>query len=120
MSQFDLFSSQPLPSDGDGDDEKDSDRGDEISASCPIKLLSTFVMLFEWDETLPNPFKVFPFSKLDKQIKPAWIQNNLTPKSRQKKLKLNGKNMSLFGKMNSSKFIYTIIYKSMKEQLQQQ
>lgn len=99
MSQVDIFATQPP-------EASTPEPQLETSSSCPAKLSSPckFLMFFEYDEELANPFQVFSVSNFGNAIKEEWVKSVLSLKSRQKKLTLEGKSMCLFGKMNSSKY----------------
>ena len=75
----------------------------EISSSCPVKTMSKWLLFFEWDEEKQSPFQVFSSTHFGSEIKEAWIKSTLSAKAREKKLKLDGKTMSLFGKFEPCK-----------------
>ena len=93
-----MFASQPDP-------PKSTERV-KISSSCPPKTISKWLMFFEWDESIEKPFQTFCSSDFGTDIKKAWITSNLSFKSRNKRILLNGKTLSLFGKLNSSKVFF--------------
>ena len=110
-SQIDMFATQPDPVD------KETVQEDKvISSSCPAKLNSMFkwVCLFEWDENLSDPFKIFSASRF-KEIKDAWIKSILSTNSRQKKIVVEGKTMSLFGKCDAGKYTVQTHAKHMRK-----
>ena len=98
LSQIDMFASQPELG------EEVKQKKVNISSSCPPKNVSKWLLLFEWDEEKQNPFQVFSSTHFGSAIKEAWIKSVLSSKAREKKLKLDGKTMSLFGKFESGKF----------------
>ena len=115
MSQIDMFNSQPGPS-GDieqaGPSVSTGHDPDPIPSSCPPKLVAVcnWIMLFEWNEEEEKPFKVMSPTRFGSDIKPAWLKSVLSPKARQKKLSLDGKFMSLFGKFKSGTDRYNLLH----------
>lgn len=96
MSQIDMFASQPETR------ECVENKGPDISSSCPTKLSDhKWLTFFEWDESVEKPFQIFSSTRFGSDIKPSWIQGTLSAKARVKRLLLEGKNLSLFGKMPS-------------------
>lgn len=91
-----MFASQP-------ESEATNVANKNVSSSCPAKIISKWIMVFEWDEDVEKPFQTLLSSNYKTEIKEAWLTSTLSSKSRTKKLVLDGKSMSLFGKMNSSK-----------------
>ena len=96
LSQIDMFASQPELS------EKPKEPV-PVSSSCPPKNYSKWLLLFEWDEEKQAPFQVFSTTHFGSDIKEIWIKSILSAKAREKKLQLDGKTMSLFGKFDPSK-----------------
>ena len=97
-----MMDSEPL--------RKESDDGPNVpeTASCPISpfFVCGFVILFNWDEGLQKPFKLFP-RKAFPEITDYCLNKELSNEFRMKKLcplkPLPGKKMSLFAKVESSK-----------------
>ena len=98
-SQMDMFLSEP------------EEESIQLSSSCPISLRYTygFVILFNWDEGIQKPFKMFPrraFSK--EEISDKCYNSRVSDTFRVKKLKklrpLPGKKVSLFAKVEGSKY----------------
>lgn len=99
-----MFDSQPNP-----DIHDHANR--TIPASCPSNLgLSKWLMFFEWNEEVEKPFQLFSSTHFGKEIKENWIRCSLSMKAREKKLLLEGKSMSLFGKILPSKYFLQINY----------
>ena len=96
-SDLDMFSSQPPVQ------ESQEDHGSSSSS-----FVCGFLILFHWDDGAVKPFQVFRREDFFNEIKDRFIDKNLPDKFRLKKLKpmkyLPGKTMSLFGKMEASKF----------------
>lgn len=67
----------------------------------------TFVILFNWDESVQKPFKMFP-RKAFPEIKEVYLERELPDEYRIKKLRplkpLPNQVMSLFGKVESGMF----------------
>lgn len=102
LSQIDMFSSQPELG---GQPNNDAP---QISSSCPPKNVPKWLLFFEWDEEKQDPFQVFSSSHFGNAIKEAWIKSTLSAKAREKKLVLDGKTLSLFGKFDICKY-YTLV-----------
>lgn len=80
------------------------------SASCPSNsvFIYGFVILFNWDEGIQRPFKLFPRKAFkNDDIKDRCYDQHLVDKFRIKKLKplkpLPGQRMSLFAKVEGCK-----------------
>lgn len=100
LSQIDMFASQPQLG------GQTVNNAPQISSSCPPNNLPKWLLLFEWDEEKQSPFQVFSSTHFGNEIKEAWVKSTLSAKAREKKLKLDGKTMSLFGKFDLSKFFF--------------
>lgn len=98
LSQIDMFASQPELG-----REEVSKKGPEVSSSCPPRNFSKWLLFFEWDEEKQTPFEIFQTTHFGSEIKDSWVKSTLSSKAREKKLTLNGKKMSLFGKFDPSK-----------------
>ena len=104
MSQGIFLPEPPLNS---GEDGK--------SASCPASLsplsfMYGFLILFNWNEDIKTPFKIFPRRAFQKEISDNCVVKKLTNLYRIKPLKalksLPGQKMSVFAKIESSEYIY--------------
>ena len=77
------------------------------SSSCPasVPMVYGFVILFNWNESLKKPFKMFPRQTFGNEIGDKCITSRLTNLYRIKKLKslksLPGQKTSLFAKVES-------------------
>ena len=86
---------------------------DEASSSAIVPIVSWgFVILFNWDESVQKPLKIFP-RKAFPEITDFCLDKDLSEKFRIKKLcplkPLPGQKMSLFCKVESSTY-YDIYY----------
>lgn len=104
-SQIDMFASQSPIKKG-----KMVRAGVKLPPTCPARLcFFKWLLCFDWDEEEEKPFQVYPVSKFGNEIKESWIQGVLSPASRRKKIRLEileNQTISLFGKIESSKFSY--------------
>lgn len=108
-SQRDMFFSEPHEI---RDDQEDNTN---LPNSCPVALnfVYGFLILFNWDESVKNPFKLYLRSAFSKdEIKEKCIQTKLKDEHRIKKLRalgpLPGQKISLFAKVDTSRFISII------------
>ena len=97
-----MFMSEPLHPDA---------KSETVTLSCPTETSFTygFAILFNWDEKVQKPFKIFPrkaFSTDD--IRDRCYEKVLVDEMRIRKLKplkpLPGQKMSLFAKVESCKY----------------
>ena len=100
-----MFLSEPLHPDG-----KTEFR--EIS-SCPTEISYGFVILFNWNEKVKKPFKIFARNTFTTDdIRDRCYEKILVNEMRIRKLKplhsLPGEKMSLFGKVECGKYIFNI------------
>ena len=97
----DQYQSEPLIPDGNNNVE---------SSSCPIKTSVSFgfLILFNWCEGLKKPFKMFPRKALH-EIKDCYVEGSIPDNFRLKKMRplkpLPGQRMSLFAKVEASKYL---------------
>ena len=85
-----------------------SEKRNCISLPTSVAINYEWIILFNWEpkDSAP-PFKVFDRVHFD-DIKEEWIQGQLKPSSRSKKLNLvllPNQTVSLFGKIDSSEFL---------------
>ena len=90
-------------------DDPQIDNG-QRSATCPNSLSYGFVILFNWNESIKTPFKMFPRKAFSiDEISNKCMNSNLKDEFRIKKLKalkpLPGQKMSLFAKVESCKLV---------------
>lgn len=89
------------------DDPMENDEG--TSASCPSLLYQYgFVILFNWNETIKNPFKMFPRQSFStNEISDKCMIERLKDELRIRKLKpmkhIPGQKVSLFAKVENCK-----------------
>lgn len=81
-----------------------------LDSGKKTEYLYEFVILFNWDVDLREPFSYHKISLFtDKDIKPQWISKNLRLESRVSKLKnlspFPGQTMSLFAKIELGKLL---------------
>ena len=99
-SQRDMFMSSP-------------ENSPRIQGSLPTnpKYIYLWVILFDWDENVEEPFSLFQIAMFSKtELKPKWISGELNQASRQKKMKFSavpGKTVSVFAKVEKCKYLYS-------------
>lgn len=98
-----MFNSQPFM----GNVDDDQGYGG-ASSSCPLASSPTFgfIILFNWNEGIQRPFKLFPRRTFKDEIRSDCIDKDLKNEHRIKKLRplspLPGQKLSLFGKVEDS------------------
>ena len=104
-SQIDMFTSQPIEREENPMSLSGTPR---VASTCPPKLnMWKWVVLFDRDESVPNPFLVHLVSLFGGEIKDSWLKSILSNQSRKKSITLSAldnKKVFLFGKIESSKF----------------
>lgn len=110
-SDRDMFSSQPDLG------EKEEEEIIRRSASCPGKMPVSygFLILFNWDEGVKKPFKIFPRKTFSPQdIRDHTIESNLRDEFRIRALKplkaLPGIKMSFFAKVEACEYFTTDLF----------
>lgn len=73
------------------------------SLPAPLAYIYLWVILFDWDEDVEQPFDVYQIATFsNSDLRDEWISGELDENSRLKKLKfasIRGKTMSLFAKV---------------------
>lgn len=103
MSQVDLF------------DEEKKDTRQCVSLPSLSSITYRWVIMFNWNSE--NPFKVFERAMI-KEIKDDWVKGQLKATSRAKKLMVStlpAQTVSLFGKIDESKHITTVVFLQIAE-----
>lgn len=103
-SDVDMFSSQPT--------RRGSQHDPDVPAT-QMRFIYRFVILFNWNESLPRPFKMFPRNSFTTdEIPDAWIDRKLMDKWRLRTLKplaeLPGQKMSIFAKVDGGNIFITV------------
>lgn len=85
------------------------DHSPGVESSLPAKVTYTYlwVILFDWDEDVEEPFDLYQVGLFPtSELKPKWISGDMDIESRQKKLRFSthpGKFFSLFAKVEKCK-----------------
>ena len=104
-SQLDMFASQQQHG---VEEDNPGNEAPRLSSTCPPRLnMWKWVVLFDRDETVSSPFLVHSVCRFGNEIKDSWTKSILSSSSRKKTIQLSAldnKTVSLFAKIESSKF----------------
>lgn len=75
---------------------------------CPPSITYGFLILFNWNENIKNPFKIFPHRAFNNEIGENCVTKKLTNMYRIKALRpmksLSGQKLSMFAKVEACKY----------------